>query len=93
MIEQTAQGITIRVKIIPKSATNVIVGWENEELKIRIAAPPEKGKANQALIKFLAKFLGLTQAQVVLLSGDTSRHKKILLVNADYQQILKHVSV
>jgi len=87
MIEQTAQGLVLKVKIIPKSSTNKIVGWENEELKIRIAAPPEKGKANLTLIRFLSKFLGLTQAEVVLLSGEASRHKRILLVQADYQKI------
>lgn len=87
MIEQSARGLFLKVKIIPQSSLDAILGWENEELKVRIAAPPEKGKANRALIKFLAKFLDLTQAQVVIVSGETSRHKKILLVDADYHKV------
>lgn len=90
MMEQTSKGVVIRVKIIPKSTSNEIVGWENEELKVRIAAPPDKGKANQALIKFLAKFFEVTQAQVVLLSGETSRHKKILFEDTNLIFLQKH---
>lgn len=73
------EDLILFIKVIPKSRKSEIVGWENEELKIRIAAPPDKGQANEELIRFLAKSLGIGKSRVKLLSGDTSRHKKILL--------------
>jgi uncharacterized protein len=62
--------ITIRVKVIPKSATNAIVGFLDEEtLKIRVAAVPEKGKANKELKNFLAEEFGAGKDQVEIISG------------------------
>lgn len=67
----------ITIRIIPKAHKNEIVGWENDELKIRIRSVPEKGKANQELIDFLSKKLGISKSQIEIISGTTSRHKKI----------------
>lgn len=71
--------LELAVKITPKAGRNEIIGWENNELKIRIAALPEKGNANQELIKFLSKTLGLAKSQIELISGDKSRHKRLLI--------------
>jgi uncharacterized protein (TIGR00251 family) len=71
--------ITLHVKVIPKASANAIVGWENDALKVRLKAVPEKGKANAELISFLAKALGLSKSCFTLLSGETSRHKKLLI--------------
>ncbi|MBI2811658.1 MAG: DUF167 domain-containing protein [Candidatus Melainabacteria bacterium] len=69
--------ITLAVKVIPKASASAIVGWEGEELKVRLKAVPEKGKANAELISFLAKVLGLSKSCFTLMSGETSRHKKL----------------
>ncbi|MFH0776070.1 MAG: DUF167 domain-containing protein [Patescibacteria group bacterium] len=62
--------LALRVKVIPKSAMNAIVGFLDEEtLKIRIAAVPEKGKANLELSKFLAEEFGIPKENVKILSG------------------------
>jgi uncharacterized protein (TIGR00251 family) len=79
MIKETPEGLIISIKVTPKSSKNEIVGWENEELKVRITAAPEKGEANEEVIRFLSKTLGIAKSRVILLSGETSRHKKILL--------------
>lgn len=80
-MEETNEGVILRVKVIPKASKTEIVGWEGEELKIRVKAVPEKGKANQALINFLAKYLNIAKSDVSLTGGETSRHKKILFRN------------
>lgn len=81
----------IEVKIIPNASHNAIVGLENGILKIRIAAQPEKNKANRALVKFLAEFLGVRQADIILISGGTIRHKK-LHIPLSWEEVLHKLS-
>jgi len=50
-----------------------------DELKIAVQAPPEKGKANKALLKFLAKQIAVTAIELKIVSGQTSEHKQIAI--------------
>lgn len=75
MLEDMA--LIIQVKVIPHAKKTEIVGEENGILKIRIHAPPDKGKANEELIAFLAKLLGLAKSDLKIISGSQSRLKKI----------------
>lgn len=79
MWKETPEGIIIPVKVSPKASKNTIVGWENGELKIRISAQPEKGNANEELLFFLSKELKISKSQIKLISGSTSRHKRLCL--------------
>lgn len=78
-IRVTKDGIVLSVKVIPRASKNMIAGWENEELKVRLNAIPEKGEANEELIAFLAKSWKLPKSSFSIQSGETSRHKKILI--------------
>ena len=70
--------MTLRVKVIPRSAKTEIVGtMADGTLKIRIAAPPEKGKANDELIRFLGAHYGVSR--VVIISGHTAALKMVRL--------------
>lgn len=71
--------VILSIKVIPKSHRNQIVGWENGELKVRLKAVPEKGKANDMLLRFLADELETAVSQLHIVSGLTSRHKKVSL--------------
>jgi uncharacterized protein YggU (UPF0235/DUF167 family) len=58
------------------------MGWttsERNELCLRVSAPPEGGKANEAVIRLLAKSLGIAKSNIKLLRGQTSRHKLLAL--------------
>jgi uncharacterized protein (TIGR00251 family) len=79
MIKDTKEGVILPVKVVPRSAKNAIVGWENEELKIRLNAVPEKGEANEELIAFLSKTWKIPKSRFSIHSGATSRHKKLLI--------------
>ena len=70
-------GGTLRLHIQPGAKRTEVVGLHGEALKIRLAAPPVDGKANVCLIAFLADRLGVAKASVSLLSGDTSRAKRV----------------
>lgn len=87
MFQQTNDGISFKVKVIPKSSRSQMVGWENEELKIRLAAVPEKGEANVELLKYLAAFLGVGKSKVRLLYGETSRHKCVCVTGLSLAQV------
>ena len=70
--------LVLRIKVIPKSPKTEIIGtMEDGTLKIRVAAPAEKGKANAELIAFLAKHHGVQRANVVIISGETSHFKQV----------------
>jgi uncharacterized protein len=79
MYKETTDGVVIAIKVVPKSSHNEIVGWENDELKVRIAAVPDQGKANDELVAFLAKTFKVSKSQVILLAGEKSRHKRVLI--------------
>jgi len=91
MWKVTDKGVIIPIKISPKAAKNAIVGWENGELKIRIAAIPEKGNANEELIHFLAKEFNVSKQQISIISGKTSRHKRISIEGWDMQKVTSYL--
>lgn len=68
-------GLTLTLHIQPGAKKTEFAGLHGDALKIRLAAPPVDGKANEALIKFLADFVGVAKADVILKSGQTSRRK------------------
>ena len=67
--------ITLTLHIQPGAKKTELAGLHGEALKIRLAAPPVDGKANEALLRFVAERLQLPKSAVTLKSGQTSRHK------------------
>ena len=84
---QTKEGILIPIKVVPKAHKNEVVGWENNELKIRIRAVPDKGKANDELIEFLSHHFHVSKSNLQIISGQKSRHKRILAKGLDISKI------
>ena len=74
-----AKGDTVlRVKVIPKSAKTEITGeLADGTLKVKVAAAPERGKANDALCVYLAREIGVRQSNVEVVSGRTSSMKSV----------------
>ena len=75
--------ITLTLHIQPGAKKTEFAGLHGDALKIRLAAPPVDGKANEALIKFVAETLKLPKSAVNLKSGQTSRRKVLEVVGAD----------
>ena len=65
------------VKVIPGAARRGIAGWMGDRLKIRVTEPPEKGKANAAVVELLAEALGVPRARVRIVSGTASPLKLV----------------
>lgn len=92
MLQETSEGIIFSLKVSPKAHRNEIVGWENEILKIRIAAVPEDGEANRMLVQFLAKHLDISKSQIQLIFGSASRHKRVRIIGITSQDFLSKLS-
>lgn len=80
----------LAVRLTPKGGRDAIDGWATDAdgrpyLKVRVAAPPEDGKANAGLIALLAKALGLAKSAIVIATGETSRLKQVdVAASRDY---------
>jgi len=71
--------VRINIKVLPSSSKDEIAGWLGESLKIRVMAPPEKGKANKSVINLLAKRLGIPVSDIQIESGSSSQRKVVLI--------------
>lgn len=89
MLQKTAKGLVLHVKVTTKAVKSEFVSIENDALKLRLKAVPEKGKANKELIRFLSKSLSIPQVNFSIQRGDTSRIKQVLIVDGDYKAIHK----
>jgi uncharacterized protein (TIGR00251 family) len=81
----------IAVKVVPRAAKDEIVGWLEGELKVRVSAPPEDGRANRALEALLATALGLKKNAVVVSAGATSRHKRVAITGLPPDEIARRL--
>ena len=81
----------LEVKVVPGSSRTEIVGWLGQSLKIKVAAPPEKGKANLAVICVLSECLALNESAFTITSGTTSQRKVIEIESGFSQQQLEEM--
>lgn len=74
---ETAGGVTFAVRVQPRARRNAVVGLKGDALKVCVTAPPEDGRANEAVVELLSETLGVKRRQVVILTGATSRDKVV----------------
>ncbi len=93
-IEENNEGTVFTAKIVPGSSGQTrICGLLDEMLKVKVSAAPEKGKANQCLIKFLAKQLGVKKNAVSIISGTTSPVKHVRISGMSADTLLKKLNL
>ena len=84
----TAGGsIVIRLHVQPAAGRTAVSGRHGDALRVRVAAPPVGGRANEACARLLAELLGTPAGQVELLSGPTSRSKRFRVTGVDPEQV------
>ncbi len=81
----------LAVKVVPRSSRDAIAGWLGVALKVRVAAPPERGRANKAVERLLAKTLGLRPEQVRVVRGMTSERKIVEIAGLSEAEILERL--
>src|SRR6478609_5288720 len=75
--------VVLRVHASPGAGRSAVTGRYGDAVKVKVAAPPVEGRANQALVAFLAKELGLKAGDVTLVAGESSRTKRVRLGGLD----------
>ena len=69
--------LILNLRVVPRSKQDGIAGVHGDCLRVRIAAPPVDGRANQRLVEFLAREFGVPKREVTLLAGDTGQRKRV----------------
>ncbi|XOV86593.1 MAG: DUF167 domain-containing protein [Pseudomonadota bacterium] len=81
---------------MPGASSTTIVGWLGDALKIRVAEPAEKGRANAAVVRLLARALAVPESEICIVAGATAARKTVLinsLTLAECRQRLASVGV
>ena len=80
------------VRVAPRASRSEVVGIYDGALKVRIASPPVDGAANAELIRLLAKKFGVAKTDVEIVSGETSKNKRVRIANlsaSKFQELIK----
>jgi uncharacterized protein (TIGR00251 family) len=86
-VRKVEGGVVVSVKVQPNASKDRVVGKHGDQLKIAVTVAPEKGKANKAVIKVLSKLLGIKSSDIQIISGETSRDKKVLIRNISEEDL------
>ena len=89
MLKVTEEGVIVALKIIPNSSKNGFVMPETPEqpIKLKVTAQPIENKANKAVVEYLSKFFKIPKTSIIVLRGETSKEKTILLKTIDAEKI------
>lgn len=88
-LKEKDSAVTIRLRVQPRASRTEIVGEHEGAIKLRVAAPPVDGKANEECRRFLAKLLKVGATSIEIISGDSSRNKVIRVSNISAQRVLE----
>ena len=93
IVQDSKAGAVLSVHIQPKASTTECVGIHGDAIKIRVAAPPVGGAANDELIQFLARRLSIPVTSVQIKSGAGGRHKRVVIKGATAEFVLARLNV
>jgi len=88
-VRDTAQGAQFAIRVQPRASRNAIAGLMGDAVKLAITAPPVDGKANQAVISYLAELFRVAKSSIVIVSGETGRNKLIAVRGISAEQVRK----
>lgn len=92
-LEQREGAVRIPVRAQPRASRDEIVGEHGGALKVRLAAPPVDGAANRALIRLLAKRVGVPASAVSVVAGGTSRNKVVEVAGTDVAAVREALGI
>ena len=89
MIAAIPGGVELALMVQPRAGRSEVVGPHGDTFKIRLAAPPVDGEANEELVRFLAKTLGVPKSAVSIGSGETGRRKRVRVLGVGAAEVAK----
>ena len=90
---EDGDGVVLSLRVQPRSAANRVAGVQGNVLKINLTAPPVEGRANDALVRFLAQRLGVSKSRVRMAGGEASRHKVVRVEGLTPAQVQERLGV
>jgi len=90
-VERMAGGCRFPIKVHPAARKNALVAILGGALKLSVTAPPERGKANGAVERFLAEKLGISRERVTVAAGHASRDKTVHVAGMSPEQVLERL--
>jgi uncharacterized protein (TIGR00251 family) len=91
-LEVHPQGVILPVRAHAGARHNAIEGEREGMLRVSVAAAPEKGKANKAIVDLLSKTLGVTKSSIDLVAGETSAKKRFLVTGVTVDELAARIS-
>lgn len=86
-LSQVPEGTILTLHVQPRASKNEIIGEQDGALKLRLTSPPVEGAANKLCCEFIAKSCGLPKRDVTIISGEKSRHKRVLVSGLSVEDI------
>ncbi len=87
LVQDSEEGAVLALHVQPKAARTEYVGVHGDALKFRVAAPPVDGAANEEICRYLAERFGLRKGDVIVQTGQASRHKRIILKRVQAKRV------
>src|SRR5450830_1474932 len=91
-MQNQQETIKITVRVQPGARKNELLGFQEDILRIKIAAPPVEGKANRELIVFLSEVLGIRKSDITIEKGETTKRKTVGITGATKTQIMERAA-
>ncbi|NNG16712.1 MAG: DUF167 domain-containing protein [Gemmatimonadales bacterium] len=88
-VSATSVGVRIRIQVQPRASRTEVVGSHGDAIKVRLAAPPVDGGANQALIRLVASTLRVPRSAVTVRAGHAARRKVVDVVGPSVEQVAR----
>ncbi len=86
------RGAALAIRVTPRASKNEIVEvLSDQTIKVRLTAPPVEGKANEALVEFLAEVLGVPKSKIEIVAGMSGRDKLVSIVDVDSEEVHKKI--
>ena len=83
--------VKISLRVYPNASRNEIVGFTDGVLRVKVSAPPTKGKANRELITFLSRLLGVGKGSISIIKGYTTRNKVVAIDGLSREEVMKRL--
>lgn len=82
----------LRVRVQPGASRSQVLGYDGQLLRVRVSAPPEDGRANEAVVALLAEALGVPRSRVRILRGHTSRDKLVSMESLSLEEVVRRLT-